>query len=72
MSESIISVLIVSKSFTGFISEFTWVILSDLKQRTKCIMASTSLICERNLLPKPSPLEAPLTNPAISTKVIVV
>ena len=35
-------------------------------------MASTSLICDKNLFPKPSPLEAPLTNPAISTKDIVV
>ena len=35
-------------------------------------MASTSLICERNLLPKPSPLEAPFTKPAISTKVMLV
>ena len=35
-------------------------------------MASTSLICERNLLPKPSPFEAPFTSPAISTKVILV
>ena len=33
-------------------------------------MASTSLTWERNLFPKPSPLEAPLTRPAISTKVI--
>jgi hypothetical protein len=30
-------------------------------------MASTSLILARNLLPNPSPLLAPLTNPAIST-----
>ena len=36
------------------------------------MIASTSLICERNLFPKPSPLDAPLTNPAISTNEIVV
>jgi len=36
------------------------------------MIASTSLMCERNLLPKPSPFDAPLTNPAISTKVILV
>ena len=29
-------------------------------------MASTSLICDRNLLPSPSPLDDPFTNPAIS------
>ena len=29
-------------------------------------------MCERNLFPKPSPFEAPFTNPAISTKEIVV
>ena len=33
---------------------------------------STSLMWDRNLLPKPSPLEAPLTSPAISTNSIVV
>jgi hypothetical protein len=36
------------------------------------MIASTSLICDKNLFPKPSPLEAPFTNPAISTKEIVV
>ena len=29
-------------------------------------MASTSLICDRNLFPNPSPLDAPSTSPAIS------
>lgn len=29
-------------------------------------MASTCLMCDRNLLPNPSPSEAPLTRPAIS------
>src|SRR5210317_711354 len=36
------------------------------------MIASTSLICDKNLFPKPSPLDAPLTKPAISTKEIVV
>ena len=62
----------VSKSLRGLISEFTCVISVDSKHLTKWIIASTSLICERNLLPKPSPFDAPLTNPAISTKVILV
>ena len=29
-------------------------------------------MCDKNLLPSPSPLEAPLTNPAISTNVMLV
>ena len=36
-----------------------------------CITVSTSLICDKNLLLRPSPLEAPLL-PAISTNDIVV
>ena len=35
-------------------------------------IASVSLILERNLFPSPSPLLAPLTNPAISTILTVV
>jgi len=45
-------------------------IFSESKQRVKWIMVSTSLTWERNLFPNPSPLEAPLTRPAISTYVI--
>tara|TARA_B100000965_G_C19242616_1_gene605079 strand:- start:463 stop:591 length:129 start_codon:yes stop_codon:yes gene_type:complete len=37
-----------------------------------CIIASTSLICDKNLFPRPSPFEAPFTRPAISTNDIVV
>ena len=33
---------------------------------------STSLKLDKNLLPNPSPFEAPFTRPAISTKFIVV
>ena len=36
------------------------------------MIASTSLMWDKNLFPNPSPLEAPLTRPAISTKDIVV
>ena len=32
-------------------------------------MASTSRICDKNLFPNPSPLEAPFTSPAISKNV---
>ena len=35
-------------------------------------MASVSRILAKNLLPKPSPLDAPFTKPAISTNSIVV
>ncbi len=37
------------------------------KQRTTCTIASTSRIWDRNLLPRPSPLLAPRTRPAMST-----
>ena len=40
------------------------------KQRTTCTMASTSRMCVRNLLPRPSPWLAPLTSPAMSTNSI--
>ena len=36
-----------------------------------CTIASQFRMLARNLLPKPSPLEAPATKPAISTKVTV-
>lgn len=71
ISDKSISVLIVSKSLRGLISELTCVIFVESKHLTKWIIASTSLIWARNLLPKPSPFDAPLTSPAISTKVIL-
>ena len=40
--------------------------LLSSKHLTTSTIASTSLICDKNLLPKPSPCDAPLTNPAIS------
>ena len=42
--------------------------LGSSKQRITCAIASTWRIWLRNLFPKPSPLEAPSTRPAISTK----
>ena len=36
------------------------------KHLTTWHIASTSLICDKNLFPKPSPLLAPFTSPAIS------
>ena len=41
--------------------------LSSSKQRITCIMASHSRIFPRNLLPNPSPFDAPFTRPAMST-----
>ena len=72
MLASIISVSIISRSLTGSTSGFTFWISSDSKHRIIWIIASTSLMWDRNLLPRPSPFDAPLTNPAISTKDIVV
>ena len=36
------------------------------------MIAWVSLMCDRNLFPKPSPSEAPFTKPAISTNSVVV
>ena len=51
---------------------FTFWISSESKHLIKWRTASTSLMWDKNLLPNPSPLEAPSTNPAISTKDIAV
>ena len=72
MSDKEISVLIVSKSSIGFTLLLTCCIFSLSKHLTRWIIASTSLIWDKNLLPRPSPFDAPFTSPAISTKVIVV
>src|SRR5690606_18537951 len=45
----------------------TWMTSSFSKQRTTWVMASTSRMWARNLLPRPSPLAAPATRPAMST-----
>ena len=42
------------------------------KQRTTWQIASVSRMLARNLLPSPSPLDAPATSPAMSTNCIVV
>src|SRR5689334_18948421 len=68
-SASISSVSMVSMSASGAILPSTWVMSESSKQRTTWAMASTSRMLARNWLPKPSPLEAPRTRPAISTKV---
>ena len=62
---------IVSISRAGSTLPSTWIMSSSSKQRTTWTTASTSRIWERNLFPRPSPLEAPLTSPAISTNSMV-
>ena len=69
-SASISSVLMISMSRTGSTLPATWWMSSCSKQRTTCTTASTSRMCVRNLLPRPSPWLAPLTRPAMSTNSI--
>ena len=69
-SEKISSRLIVSMSRSGFTLPSTWTTLLSSKQRTTCTIASTSRILLKNWLPRPSPLEAPFTRPAMSTNSI--
>ncbi len=45
----------------------TWITFGSSKQRTTFTIASVSRMCDRNWLPKPSPLDAPATSPAMST-----
>ena len=72
ISAKISSRLIVSISRRGLTLPSTWVIFSSSKHLTTWTIASTSRMCERNLLPRPSPLLAPLTRPAMSTNSRVV
>src|SRR5690348_6897839 len=66
-SASASSVSMVSMSAIGSILPATCTMSGCSKQRTTCAIASTSRICARNLLPSPSPFEAPATRPAMST-----
>jgi hypothetical protein len=61
------SVSITSMSRRGSTEPSTCTILSSSKQRTTCAMALHSRILPKNWLPRPSPCEAPLTRPAMST-----
>ena len=70
ISEKISSKLIVSISRSGFTEPSTWTIFPSSKQRTTWTIASTSRMFARNWFPRPSPLEAPFTRPAISTNSI--
>jgi len=66
-SARISSVWIVVRSDSGFTSPSTWVTSSSRKTRVTWQIAADSRMCERNLLPRPSPSEAPRTMPAMST-----
>ena len=70
ISEKISSRLMVSISRNGLIFPSTCTTLSSSKQRTTCTIASTSRIFAKNWLPRPSPLLAPFTSPAMSTNSI--
>ena len=67
ISAKISSNSIVSISLKGFTLPSTCVMLASSKHLTTCTIASTSLICDKNLLPSPSPFDAPFTSPAMST-----
>ena len=54
-------------SETGSTLPDTWMTFASSKQRTTLTMASVSRMCARNWLPRPSPLLAPATRPAMST-----
>ena len=67
-SARISSVLIVSMSSLGETLPSTWTTFSSLKARMTWQIASDSRMFARNLLPRPSPSQAPRTMPAMSTK----
>jgi len=71
-SASASSVLMISMSASGSMRPATCTTSSLTKQRTTCAIASVSRMCDRNLLPSPSPLDAPATRPAMSTNSTVV
>ena len=59
--------LMTSISPSGSTLPVTWWMSPSSKIRTTSAIMSVSRMLERNLLPRPSPAEAPLTRPAIST-----
>ncbi len=68
MSARMSSVLIISISRFGSMLVLSWRKMSgSSKALTTWTMAEHWRILARNLLPKPSPLEAPATRPAMST-----
>ena len=67
-SARISSVLMVSMSEPGSTLPSTWMTSGSSNTRTTWAMASASRMLARNLLPRPSPSDAPFTMPAMSTK----
>ena len=59
---------VVEMSRRGSMEPSTWVMFSSSKQRTTSTMAAHSRMLPRNWLPRPSPLLAPRTRPAMSMK----
>ncbi len=66
-SARISSVWMVEMSLAGLTSPSTWVTSSSRKTRVTWQIAADSRMCARNLLPRPSPSDAPRTMPAMST-----
>ena len=66
-SAKISSVWMVEMSLAGLTSPSTWVTSSSRKTRVTWQIAADSRMWARNLLPRPSPCEAPRTMPAMST-----
>jgi hypothetical protein len=66
-SESASSSSMMSISRIGSTEPDTWMTLGSSKQRTIIKTALVSRMFARNLLPRPSPCDAPLTSPAMST-----
>ena len=60
--------LMVSMSSDGLTLPSTWTTLGSSKARMTWQIASASRMLARNLLPNPSPVLAPRTMPAMSTK----
>ena len=71
ISARISSVLIVSMSSAGSTRPLTCTMSSSSNARTTSQIASASRMLARNWLPRPSPSDAPLTMPAMSTNVTV-
>lgn len=61
----------ISTSLKGSTDHSTWETSGSLKYLSTCTITSTSRICDKNLFHNHSPLDAPLTKPAISTNDVV-
>ena len=68
MSAKSNSCSMISTSRMGSMLPSVCTMLSSAKHLTMCRMTSVSRMLPKNLFPKPSPLEAPATSPAMSTK----